>query len=758
MFSITGFSRLKLLYISVIQILLCTAAVTSIHLTWPIKVGDFFSIAVLLVVYGTGGLCLLLYLNRKLNQHTKIVRSLFDSINEVIVVKDYEGNYVFSNRAIANIYGTDPENMVGKDDYYFTKDKQQSDFLRDNARSIMDRFQKEEVYQSTTDTVNGEVRYFQSIKVPFYDAKNQLKILIVAKDMTEITKLKEQSDKDRTRLEYVLEASEEGLWEWDIKNDEISLNDRARSITGIKGNSFEGFKECIFPEDKERVLHALNMLIEHDQLYSMEYRIQCDGKIIWAWDRGRVAEYDNEGKPVLLAGIIQDITVEKQNQKKIEYLAYYDQLTGFINRTRLESELRMILDLSQQKQCFSALLFLDLDRFKILNDSYGHHMGDKLLKAVVERFNKINKKQEIVSRFGSDEFVIILPLLDREESTALQMAREYANSVVQEIASEVFTLESDVQSIKIDYSITVSIGGIIFNSNELSDDKALQLADSALQRIKASGGNAAIIYDLKMQHELKNASELQKTIHSAIANHEFCIYLQPKYDLNKQIVGAEALIRWHHPKFGVLFPGAFIEMAEENNMILPIGDSVLEQACEQLEKWQASPNTKHLEISMNLSAKQIWQSHFVEHFINIVESYNIDHTKLIAEITESVLIQDLNDAIEKLTKLKDYGVSISLDDFGTGYSSLNYLRLLPIDEIKIDRSFINDITQDRQARIMVKSIIELATNFEMRVISEGVEDKEQLELLKSLGVPSFQGFYFSKPLPVDDIDKLLYKH
>ncbi len=192
-------------------------------------------------------------------------------------------------------------------------------------------------------------------------------------------------------------------------------------------------------------------------------------------------------------------------------------------------------------------------------------------------------------------------------------------------------------------------------------------------------------------------------------------------------------------------------------MILPIGDSVLEQACKQLEKWQASPSTKHLEISMNLSAKQIWQSHFVEHFINIVESYNIDHTKLIAEITESVLIQDINDAVEKLTKLKDYGVSISLDDFGTGYSSLSYLRSLPIDEIKIDRSFINDITENKQALIMVKSIIELAKNFEMRVISEGVECKEQLELLKSLGVPSFQGFYFSKPLSVDDIDKLLFK-
>ncbi len=526
MFNITGISRLKLLYVAAIQILLSTAIAVIAHLTLPIKIGELSSIVALLAIYGLGLFYLLFYLNSKINQHIQIVRNIFDSINEVIVVKDYEGNYIFSNKAMADIYDTDPENMIGKNDCYFTKDKKQSDFLRDNARAIMDRFQKEEVYQSTTDVTSGEVKYFQSIKVPFYDVQEQLKVLIIAKDVTELTKLKEQADKDRIRLEYVLEASEEGLWEWNIKNNQISLNDRARSITGIKGNTFESFSNSLLPEDRERVLHALNMLIENNQPCSMKYRIQYNGDVIWIWDRGRVAEYDDEGKPALLVGIIQDITTEKHNQERIEYLAYYDQLTGFINRTQLEMKLRMTLNLSQQKQCFSALLFLDLDRFKILNDSYGHHMGDKLLKAVVERFNKVSQKQEIISRLGSDEFAIILPLLDSKESTALQMAREYADSIIQEIESEVFTLESDVQSIKIDYTITASIGGIIFNSNELCSDRALQLADSALQRIKASGGNAAILYDLKMQSELRDVSELQKTIHNGIVNHEFCIYCQ----------------------------------------------------------------------------------------------------------------------------------------------------------------------------------------------------------------------------------------
>ncbi len=758
MFDATGFSWTKILWISVAQVFLSSFIIIVLHKGLAIEVGTLLSIVITLSACGAGTLSILYTLKKKHEKHTEIVKSILNFMTDVVIVKNYQGDFIFCNNTVAKIYNTTPEEMVGKNDYFFTKNREQSDFFIENVQAIMNRFEKEEVYESTTDVNTGETKHFQSTKIPFYDAQGRLKILIIAKDITDIAQLKEEAERNKLRLEHVLDVSEEGLWEWNTQTNQVLHNKRWELITGLKrsDNSLKEFESCILQEDREKVFQALNMLMEHNQPYNIEFRMQRpNGEIIWVWDRGRVAEFDDEGTPLCLVGIIQDITAEKSNQEKVEYLAYYDQLTSFINRTQLEVELKNILEQSKQKQRFSAVLFLDLDRFKILNDSYGHHIGDKLLQGVVERINKVNQGQEIVSRIGGDEFIIILPLLDSEESAALQMARQHARSMIKEISSKAFTLENDIQNVKVKYSITASIGGIVFKSNETSPDRVLQLADTALQRIKVSGGNAAIIYDLKMQDELKNASELQKTIHHAIASREFCIYLQPKYDLSEQIVGAEALIRWHHPKFGVLFPGAFIDMAEENNMILPIGDLVLKQTCEQLKKWQTSPATEHLELSMNLSAKQIWQSNFVDHFISIVDPYGIDHTKLTVEITESVFIQDINDAVEKLVKLKQYGVSISLDDFGTGYSSLNYLRSLPIDEIKIDRSFINDIAKDSQARIMVKSIIELAKNFEMSVISEGVEDLEQLELLKLLGVPAFQGFYFSKPLSIGEIDKLL---
>ncbi len=759
MFEITGFSRLKFLGVSVMQILLCSAIVTVIHLMLPIEMGELASTLIILIIYGLGLSYSLFYINSRINRHTEIMQHIVSSIDDKVVVKDYEGSYIFCNKTLSEIYEADPDVIIGKNDDYFSADKELSDFLHNSARSVMDKFQKKEIYKSMTDISNGEVKHFKFIKIPFHDVQNKLKIFIIAKDITDIVKPKEQADKDRVRLENVLEVSEEGLWIWNVKNNKISLNDRSQLITGIQGSehSFEAFRNCVFPEDREEVLHALNMLAKHNQPYNIEFRIKLpDGKVIWVWDRGRVVEYD-DGEPIILAGIIQNITEKKHNQQKVEYLAYYDQLTGLINRTQLKTELKKTFELSQQKQCFSALLILDLDRFKILNDSYGHDMGDQLLRAIVKRLNKANQEKGIISRFGGDEFVIILPLLHNEESTALKMAQQHATCIAEEISAEAFTLKSDIENVKIEYAITASIGGIIFNSDGISTDRVLQVADNALQRVKFSGGNATVIYDLSMVNELKNVSELKKTIHGAIANNEFCIFLQPKYNANQQIIGAEALIRWLHPKLGLLFPGAFIDLAEESNMILPIGDFVLAQGCQQLKIWQTSPTTKHLELSVNLSAKQIWQSHFVEHFIQIVESYNIDHTKLVVEITESVLIQDMNDAAEKLTRLKEYGVSISLDDFGTGYSSLNYLRSLPIDEVKIDRSFINDISNDKQARIMVKSIVDLAKNFEMEVISEGVESEEQLTLLKYLGISSFQGFYFSKPLPIDDMDKLLHR-
>ena len=576
----------------------------------------------------------------------------------------------------------------------------------------------------------------------------------VSKDITEITQLKEEADNHKARLEHVLEVSEEGLWEWNPQTDEVLHNKQWSTIcgTGKEQQSFEDFDNCLLPEDKEKVYEAIQQLMKHNTPFNLEYRLKHpDGKIVWVWDRASITEYDEDNNPVWIVGITLDITTKKQNQEKISNLAYYDQLTGLANRTYFENAL---LNTIAPGDHYSALLFLDLDRFKLLNDSYGHHMGDKLLEAVAQRLI-VNKESNItVSRFGGDEFAILLPFINQDQATASDLAKEYANQVINTL-SVPMELKSDVQGIEIKYAITTSIGGVVFKSDDLPTEKLLQLADIALYRAKAHGGNSVVVFDNNMTDDLQYTVELQKSLHQSVLNQDFCIYLQPKYSAQHKIIGAEALVRWEHPELGILAPAAFIEMAEESNMILPIGKLVLEQACQQLKEWQSSPDTEHLEISVNLSAKQIWQDSFIEEFIKVIEPYAINQKKLIVEVTETVLIRDINDATQKLNQLKEYGISISLDDFGTGFSSLSYLRSLPIDEIKIDRSFIQDMNTDKQAYIMLKSIIGLANNFNLKVVSEGVEEEEQLEQLKALGVLIFQGFYFSKPINKKQMAELL---
>ncbi len=757
MFDVTGFSMTKFVGFAVAQAILCAVGIFVFHAVFSVGFASFFSVLIVAASLGVGAAVHSWFLKRELKKHTSILRGLTDSLSDVLVIKDYQGSFTFCNATVAKLYNSTPEQMTGKDDFFFTGNKEQSDFFLENVRSIMDRFEKEEVYETSTDAVTGEVRHFRSTKVPYRDVCDNPKILVVAKDVTDIVQLKEEADRNKNRLEQVLDVSQGGVWEWNITTNQVLHNKQWERITGIKDseNTFAEFDGCILAEDREKVHSALETLIKHNQSYSIEFRMKRpDGQIIWIWDRGRVAEYDGEGQPLWLVGNAQDITSDKDNQQKVANLAYYDQLTGLVNRAHLEGELENTIALSKAEHSFSALLFVDLDRFKLLNDSYGHHMGDKLLQAIADRLRKVDKKRGIIARFGGDEFVIILPLLDKDAAAAARKAQDYAEAMIREVSVSI-ALKSDVQMLEIDYSITASVGGIVFNSEETSASEILQLADTALYRVKAAGGKSAKVFGVDMQDELSHASNLQKSVYHAVANREFGIYIQPKYNFSGEIFGAEALVRWFHPEFGVLLPGTFIDIVEENDLILPIGEMVLDQACEILARWQSSSKTKHLEIAINLSAKQIWQSNFVDNFMERVNAHNIDPTKLVAEVTESVLIQDINDATDKLAKLRSYGVSVSLDDFGTGYSSLSYLKSLPIDELKIDKSFIHDITNDTQARLMIKSIIELAKNFDMKVVSEGVEDREQLELLKSLGVTCFQGFFFCEPLPEQAIDSLL---
>ena len=744
--NVTGYNKRIIVMITILVSTLCSAGLFLLtYFTEHHSLEDLlFEIAIVWIACGL----LAVIFERIFYRHLRIIEGILHSNNDAIIVKDYDSKFVFCNVSAAELYQTYPKKMVGKDDYYFTNNQEQSDFFLKNTREIIDNFKETTVYESFTDQTSGQVSHYLSLKVPFKDIKGKSKIIVFARDITDITQLKENSEKNKQRLEQILEVSEEGLWEWNVQTNEVAHNKQWEDIIGIESsqNTFAEFLECILPEDRPKVDEALHQLVDNNTPYNIEFRMKrTDGNIIWVWDRGSVAEFDEQGAPVWLVGIVLDITEKKNSQMQVERLAYYDPLTGLNNRAQLEKMIGKTILEKVKDPCYSAILFLDLDRFKLLNDSYGHQMGDQLLQKMASRLTDEITDGHFLGRFGGDEFIIVCPSVEGDEASALNRVSDYANQLVSAI-SKTFTLNNGHQDEDIDYDIAISVGGIIFNTPDVEMGYLLQLADIAMYRAKMAGGQQGKVYTLESQSDLTHSSQLIRDMRYAIQQRDFHIHLQPKFDGSGQVIGSEALVRWMHRERGLLVPGVFIDQAEESNLIIRIGQQVLELACQKLNQWQQNEKTKHLTISVNISAKQLWQSHFVEQFVETLDAYKIDRNKLVIEVTESVLIQDIKDATEKLVQLKNSGVSISLDDFGTGYSSLNYLHRLPIDEIKIDRSFVQDSTQDPQTELMVKSIIDLANNFNLSVVAEGVETTAQFELLKSLGVNVYQGFLFAKPM------------
>lgn len=688
----------------------------------------------------------------KEKEKNALLLDIINAIPEPIFAKNWQGNFIFVNKMLAELYNTTPEMMIGKEDTFFTGNKAQGQFFKENVQGIMRRFEAENVYEDTTDAKTGNILHFHSLKIPFKNHKEELNIVVIAKDITEITALKNTAEASAKRLKHVLEVSGEGMWDWHTQTNAVFHNSEWERITGIKHseNSFAEFQNHLCSEDKLHVNQALNALIEHNIPYDIEFRMtRPDGKEIWVWDRGQVVERDSKGKALWVVGIMQDVTQAKHDQAKINFMAFYDALTHMPNRSLLEDRLKQAMEHTKRSGLGGAVLFIDLDQFKALNDSYGHQSGDQLLIAVSKRIHKLLKAEDTVARFGGDEFVVILNDLDANSVNAALKAEVIAEEIRKNISLPVAIKASNLSTL-IDYKITASIGISLFNKEVKDANQLLQLADLALYQAKANGRDDCVFFDPIMQKELSYTLELEKDLKAAIDEEHFVLHYQPQYDRQQNIVSAEALIRWDSPSKGLLYPIHFIDFAEETNLILPIGNWVITQACQQLQRWKSQPILQDLQLSVNISAKQVWHKSFVNDIIDIVKKYQVSPSQLMLEITESVVLKDLTESVAKMNQLRDFGFKMSLDDFGTGYSSLGYLKSLPIDELKIDKSFVNDITVDESDLIMVKAILDLGKNFKLNVVSEGVETQTQRDMLYDLGCNLYQGYYYSKPLPLEN--------
>ncbi|MCF8170804.1 MAG: EAL domain-containing protein [Candidatus Methylopumilus sp.] len=445
-----------------------------------------------------------------------------------------------------------------------------------------------------------------------------------------------------------------------------------------------------------------------------------------------------------LIGFCMDITEKKRDEEQIYNLAFFDALTALPNRRRLLDKLRLATSNSVQEQDLGALLMMDLDHFKNLNDTQGHDVGDRLLKQVGRRLMDCVRPDDTVSRVGGDEFVIILERLGQDVAIATQRAHDLVKKI-QASVSQLYPLIPG----RPDYYITSSIGLTIFGDEDNSIDALLKKSDIALYEAKRGGRNTYRFFSPEMQASIDSSTSLVDALRRALQNNEFTLFYQPQVNETGHVMGAEALLRWMPPNAEIISPLTFIAAAEESGLIVPIGDWVVEQCFRQLQRWQKRHETSGLKLSINISAEQFHHADFVAKICNGIERFHINPNRITLELTESAVLQRVDQAAQRMLELKNRGISFSLDDFGTGYSSLSYLKLLPLDQVKIDSSFVRDISFDPDDAAIVRAILAMSSSLGLSVIAEGVETHVQREFLFEHGCLHYQGYLFGRPVPIE---------
>ncbi len=526
------------------------------------------------------------------------------------------------------------------------------------------------------------------------------------------------------------------------------MSDVVKDISGYPAADFirekvRSFREIILKEDAEKFGKVVEEAAENGQSFSIHYRIHhADGNVRWVHDQGRIVR-DEQGKICWIDGAIFDTTLHRQAEERIKYLAYNDTLTSLPNRLMFIERLDEVIKSDSSSYSMTAILFVGLDNFKRVNDTLGHAGGDQLLKGVVERFKSVLNERYHLARTGGDEFAVLIPWIKNIEEAA-------------SVAKIIFdSLRKSFPIVGREIFMNCSIGISVFPSDGDSAELLFKKADMALHVAKERGKNNNQFYTATMEKSASGRLELENNLRRALEREEFRLLYQPQLDLRTgEISGAEALVRWEHPTLGLVSPLSFIPVAEETGLIVPIGEWVLSTACMQNKQWQRL-GFPPLKIAVNLSARQFQQADLINVIARILAKTGVNSTNLELELTESIIMQNVERTVQTLRALHAMGLKLSIDDFGTGYSSLSYLKRFPLSTLKIDRSFVHDITTDPDAAAIAKAIISMAHSLKLEVIAEGVETEPQLTFLRSQNCDKMQGFLFSRPIPAPDFEKLL---
>ncbi len=616
-------------------------------------------------------------------------------------------------------------------------------------------------YKGPFEAQLGDGRWF---KISKHLTKDSLTVLMyieisdLKKREEELTNLNEDLEAQAEELKtsqtkYILatEGSNDGLWDWNIKTDQVFYSGRWKEMLGYEESApitqITDWLDRIHPQEKNLIKKEMNDHLEgKTERFECEYQIRHqDGSYLWVQCRG-IAARDEDGKPIRMAGSQADITMRKNYEDQLIHSAYHDALTGLPNRTLFLSHLQKAtanIDAKNQKYC--AVLFLDLDRFKVINDSLGHSIGDELLMAVSKRLEKSTRPGDYVARLGGDEFTVLLTNISSEKDAENAAAR----------LSTLFQKAFHVDNREIYVSASIGISMLV--SPDQEPDSLLRNADLAMYRAKDMGRARAEVYDDTLHSKVMTELQVGTDLRKALEKDEIFVAYQPLVRLSDGAISSfEALARWRHSERGLVPQDLFISIAEDTGQIIPIGDYILNTACSQLKTWHdMSEETKNISMAINISAKQIADLDQARDLIQTIKNIDLPKDKIKLEITESVIMQNPDNASKILNEIKDLGVKLCIDDFGTGYSSFSYLYQFPFDVLKIDRAFVCQMTTSDKHYRLVRGINDLAHDLGLEVVAEGVETVEELKLLCQIGCDYIQGYYFSRPMYEDQATRLL---
>ena len=573
----------------------------------------------------------------------------------------------------------------------------------------------------------------------------------IGRDITERRRTEREINDAKERLDLALAGSSLALWDWDLVANTVYFNDGWRSTLGVthintEGNIFPGESVVAWnhPDDRERFESALTNAIQSvSEDFSCEYRVpSADGDWIWLQSTGKVTERDVNGYVQRMTGTTANIVARKVAEERVEFLATRDPLTGLPNRMLLNDRLALGLTNAARKNVRLAFMFIDLDRFKTINDSLGHDVGDELLKRVAARLTACVRASDTVARLGGDEFAIILENLTADG----QEAQSVAEKMIASLAAPIQLGEHQLNT-------SCSLGISIYPGDGQDAQSLMKHADVAMYDAKAKGRNNYQFFSEAMNAKAQERLSIENFLRLALRRNELLLHYQPRVGFSTgEVTGVEALLRWQHPRLGMLMPDTFISVAEDSGLIVPIGEWVMEEAFRQVATWQKKSN-RSLAVAVNLSSGQLFDSkRLVMSIESALKKSGLDAHDVELELTESMLLKNTDDTSRALKHLGKLGIGIAVDDFGTGYSSLSYLKQLPIDSIKVDSSFVRDIGADPNDEAIIRAIIAMTHSLKLNVVAEGVEREEQYRVLRDLECDEYQGFYFSKPLPPEEFE------